>query len=180
MIRRPPRSTQSRSSAASDVYKRQIQLPGQPLEIALLLLTEVHPVLVPVRRADRQLTLDKHARGLELRVCDHGPWDHHRAISVGLTREGDPGSIVLRPHTERLLVALDVDPVAVHGNIPTTRVKGSACVTSGSPSSRSRRLIDSACSLMRRVPVQAQAVATNARWGRSAMISVSALSLIHI
>src|SRR5450756_3185157 len=26
MIRRPPRSTQSRSSAASDVYKRQIQL----------------------------------------------------------------------------------------------------------------------------------------------------------
>src|SRR5450756_193968 len=27
MIRRPPRSTQSRSSAASDVYKRQPQLP---------------------------------------------------------------------------------------------------------------------------------------------------------
>eukprot|EP00657_Telonema_sp_P-1_P007730 TRINITY_DN2785_c0_g1_i1.p1 TRINITY_DN2785_c0_g1~~TRINITY_DN2785_c0_g1_i1.p1 ORF type:complete len:114 (-),score=54.30 TRINITY_DN2785_c0_g1_i1:24-365(-) len=26
MIRRPPRSTQSRSSAASDVYKRQVQL----------------------------------------------------------------------------------------------------------------------------------------------------------
>ena len=25
MIRRPPRSTQSRSSAASDVYKRQVQ-----------------------------------------------------------------------------------------------------------------------------------------------------------
>src|SRR5450756_2996545 len=29
MIRRPPRSTQSRSSAASDVYKRQIQR-GRP------------------------------------------------------------------------------------------------------------------------------------------------------
>src|SRR5450756_2071422 len=28
MIRRPPRSTQSRSSAASDVYKRQVELPG--------------------------------------------------------------------------------------------------------------------------------------------------------
>src|SRR5450756_3148177 len=28
MIRRPPRSTQSRSSAASDVYKRQIGLSG--------------------------------------------------------------------------------------------------------------------------------------------------------
>src|SRR5450756_2839055 len=30
MIRRPPRSTQSRSSAASDVYKRQLQV-GQTL-----------------------------------------------------------------------------------------------------------------------------------------------------
>src|SRR5450756_3163208 len=29
MIRRPPRSTQSRSSAASDVYKRQIQIHVQ-------------------------------------------------------------------------------------------------------------------------------------------------------
>src|SRR5450756_2532874 len=28
MIRRPPRSTQSRSSAASDVYKRQVLLDG--------------------------------------------------------------------------------------------------------------------------------------------------------
>src|SRR5450756_3102578 len=30
MIRRPPRSTQSRSSAASDVYKRQIQSAAIP------------------------------------------------------------------------------------------------------------------------------------------------------
>src|SRR5450756_2829732 len=29
MIRRPPRSTQSRSSAASDVYKRQVITPTQ-------------------------------------------------------------------------------------------------------------------------------------------------------
>src|SRR5450756_3174947 len=29
MIRRPPRSTQSRSSAASDVYKRQVLCPPQ-------------------------------------------------------------------------------------------------------------------------------------------------------
>ena len=36
MIRRPPRSTQSRSSAASDVYKRQPVAPGQvrPQQIA--------------------------------------------------------------------------------------------------------------------------------------------------
>src|SRR5680860_1926155 len=35
MIRRPPRSTQSRSSAASDVYKRQVDLvqPHQVLNI---------------------------------------------------------------------------------------------------------------------------------------------------
>src|SRR5450756_3244038 len=30
MIRRPPRSTQSRSSAASDVYKRQVSFSNQP------------------------------------------------------------------------------------------------------------------------------------------------------
>src|SRR5428012_21236 len=29
MIRRPPRSTQSRSSAASDVYKRQVPIDGR-------------------------------------------------------------------------------------------------------------------------------------------------------
>ena len=29
MIRRPPRSTQSRASAASDVYKRQVKTPGK-------------------------------------------------------------------------------------------------------------------------------------------------------
>src|SRR5450756_3108946 len=31
MIRRPPRSTQSRSSAASDVYKRQVSWDGSDL-----------------------------------------------------------------------------------------------------------------------------------------------------
>src|SRR5450756_445665 len=36
MIRRPPRSTQSRSSAASDVYKRQIETPCPMLMVAQL------------------------------------------------------------------------------------------------------------------------------------------------
>src|SRR5680860_872999 len=36
MIRRPPRSTQSRSSAASDVYKRQIDVGPQPAQPILL------------------------------------------------------------------------------------------------------------------------------------------------
>src|SRR5450756_3119942 len=34
MIRRPPRSTQSRSSAASDVYKRQLIVLGQAPKLA--------------------------------------------------------------------------------------------------------------------------------------------------
>ena len=33
MIRRPPRSTQSRSSAASDVYKRQIKKQREELKV---------------------------------------------------------------------------------------------------------------------------------------------------
>ena len=35
MIRRPPRSTQSRSSAASDVYKRQVRQPGEFTQASL-------------------------------------------------------------------------------------------------------------------------------------------------
>ena len=49
MIRRPPRSTQSRSSAASDVYKRQVHpevgiAPGSPvatLELAMVLAVDI-------------------------------------------------------------------------------------------------------------------------------------------
>src|SRR5680860_1596589 len=44
MIRRPPRSTQSRSSAASDVYKRQIfasHLGGRP--VLRVIATHCHP-----------------------------------------------------------------------------------------------------------------------------------------
>src|SRR5450756_325919 len=36
MIRRPPRSTQSRSSAASDVYKRQVEAQAQDGPLALV------------------------------------------------------------------------------------------------------------------------------------------------
>src|SRR5450756_2792293 len=42
MIRRPPRSTQSRSSAASDVYKRQ----NATDEVARFLRMEVSPCIV--------------------------------------------------------------------------------------------------------------------------------------
>src|SRR5450756_2033342 len=45
MIRRPPRSTQSRSSAASDVYKRQAQLRRQDPPVVRLGPGNVHELL---------------------------------------------------------------------------------------------------------------------------------------
>src|SRR5450756_3260725 len=42
MIRRPPRSTQSRSSAASDVYKRQIRTLTPEIRARIGYLTEEH------------------------------------------------------------------------------------------------------------------------------------------
>src|SRR5450756_2970968 len=44
MIRRPPRSTQSRSSAASDVYKRQL---GYSLPVAAQKLKAKHGYKIP-------------------------------------------------------------------------------------------------------------------------------------
>src|SRR5450756_1893094 len=52
MIRRPPRSTQSRSSAASDVYKRQLR-PGALLVNAGRGATVDTPALVDALRSGR-------------------------------------------------------------------------------------------------------------------------------
>src|SRR5450756_3157215 len=50
MIRRPPRSTQSRSSAASDVYKRQV-VAGQSIRsIAILLKRAPSTISREIRR----------------------------------------------------------------------------------------------------------------------------------
>ena len=56
MIRRPPRSTLDRSSAASDVYKRQAQVRQDPRLLALLLeaLQRAFEVLVFVDDDFRQ------------------------------------------------------------------------------------------------------------------------------
>src|SRR5450756_3165103 len=63
MIRRPPRSTQSRSSAASDVYKRQhmVHVSGHPRRAELEeLIGWVKPkILVPVH--GEALHLSEHA-----------------------------------------------------------------------------------------------------------------------
>src|SRR5450756_3118439 len=65
MIRRPPRSTQSRSSAASDVYKRQHQDRGMVLaeELQDALVVCNVDVLPGMKR--RLVQLDKHS----LRCC---------------------------------------------------------------------------------------------------------------
>src|SRR5678816_4956033 len=44
MIRRPPRSTLDRSSAASDVYKRQVIPSLEPADLALVVHGLVHAV----------------------------------------------------------------------------------------------------------------------------------------
>src|SRR5674536_396033 len=56
MIRRPPRSTLSSSSAASDVYKRQGVQREQPGDVAAQPLGDPHGlVLVGVRQRDGEL-----------------------------------------------------------------------------------------------------------------------------
>src|SRR5450756_2301851 len=49
MIRRPPRATQSRSSAASDVYKRQRLLFGLPLLLGGVIVGVVSMLLLVAR-----------------------------------------------------------------------------------------------------------------------------------
>ena len=49
MIRRPPKSTQRRSSAASDVYKRQVREPGPPGEPRSHILTTKRISIAAVR-----------------------------------------------------------------------------------------------------------------------------------
>src|SRR5450756_178886 len=93
MIRRPPRSTQSRSSAASDVYKRQAidRVPGCHLDIigdALHALDAVRKLAE--RRGDQHLPLllkRAHAAAVGLRGA--ADQDHRPAVllSIGKTRE---------------------------------------------------------------------------------------------
>src|SRR5450756_288101 len=88
MIRRPPRSTQSRSSAASDVYKRQLVAGVEPgLVVAREEGNEVqrdprqpvhgkHEHAPPILRPDllEQQGRDKHRRGKPLE-CEQGDPD---------------------------------------------------------------------------------------------------------
>src|SRR5664279_6533681 len=55
MIRRPPRSTLSSSSAASDVYKRQVLLLAERFHDELLEVSREHEEAVAVRKDDHVL-----------------------------------------------------------------------------------------------------------------------------
>src|SRR5680860_1916225 len=58
MIRRPPRSTQSRSSAASDVYKRQVDDPAAMTDLPLELRQRLTELLDPPPKILRRSTAD--------------------------------------------------------------------------------------------------------------------------
>src|SRR5450756_1990489 len=79
MIRRPPRSTQSRSSAASDVYKRQAWYRD----------------LIALRR--REPDLASGARDGVVRHADDGSWlvVHRGAIRVAVNLSAGPASVPL-------------------------------------------------------------------------------------
>src|SRR5450756_3252989 len=80
MIRRPPRSTQSRSSAASDVYKRQISM--QPTD-GLVRGTEVvntgSPIMVPVGNATKGHVFNTLGKPMDVPSVDADTyWPIHR------------------------------------------------------------------------------------------------------
>src|SRR5450756_2405058 len=123
MIRRPPRSTQSRSSAASDVYKRQDvfgervvvlerDLDGSP---ALPLLhrdrARVENFLVPVEMADERDEAAFEAEGA-LAICPFvGQADPEALVEVGGLPEplGDRLEAVVRA-LEHLVVGTEARP----------------------------------------------------------------------
>src|SRR5450756_3257125 len=96
MIRRPPRSTQSRSSAASDVYKRQllqsVRIDAEILDI--LVLDESLAVLTLLCVVEEALSVDTIFAVLKNQVTENVSrflvlvLPHKRDLSAILVREG--------------------------------------------------------------------------------------------
>jgi len=78
MIRRPPRSTQSRSSAASDVYKRQTLDLDKKAYYQFALTPDSHPHFSRIWYARHVLNAESPLLKREIRdmiVQDGGKWD---------------------------------------------------------------------------------------------------------
>src|SRR5680860_669861 len=113
MIRRPPRSTQSRSSAASDVYKRQLLEKGQkPLPA---------PPHYPRRPAPRHVTSPRPASPQHAAADPHLPAhpEEEDDVDQGHGSRGGHGSPI---HTEaghqegiQYHVGARGDPHSAHG-----------------------------------------------------------------
>src|SRR5450756_872374 len=93
MIRRPPRSTQSRSSAASDVYKRQDYTRRGFVALRLIKADlHVHTCLSPCSGLDmspREVVNAALQKGLDLiGICDHNSAENVRAVKNAGVRNG--------------------------------------------------------------------------------------------
>src|SRR5450756_1588568 len=113
MIRRPPRSTQSRSSAASDVYKRQGPTMEEPTHIGLDVHKETIAVavlrpgtvecderVIPNTPEALRRLLSRYPDGAALRTCyEAGPtgYDTQRLItSLGISCDVIAPSLIPR------------------------------------------------------------------------------------
>src|SRR5678815_1109612 len=111
MIRRPPRSTLDRSSAASDVYKRKVlaqvallQRAEQGVGAGLFLRNRaLHVALAVVAREPAALPREPR----HLAVIDH----HRQAILV------DPGLLAFAHHLIELRIAVDLPLLAVEAQV---------------------------------------------------------------
>src|SRR5450756_2596684 len=116
MIRRPPRPTQSRSSAASDVYKRQVvhryktglylALDILHREVALVLLHAVH----------QHLAWEQKVALVEAPQHDPGPFDElNDLVQDILVQHGDQRSLTADPLGE--LDDRVPAPVVIHHDV---------------------------------------------------------------
>src|SRR5450756_2449344 len=113
MIRRPPRSTQSRSSAASDVYKRQIE--DNDLTGVVVAACSPHMHEKTFRRACDQAGLNKYMCEMA-NIREHCSWIHEdrgeatsKAIDITRTivekvKHNQPLESIRIPVTKRALV----------------------------------------------------------------------------
>src|SRR5450756_2829249 len=94
MIRRPPRSTQSRSSAASDVYKRQLLAGRAELARAILVDhdADAFDLFVPVEIDVLQMRIGAHhGRNLFGDLTQPGQiLTHHAELHLSLIHISEP------------------------------------------------------------------------------------------